>query len=468
MTYVPVIGLEVHAELTTKSKLFCRCPNTSSDLQTKPNSAICPVCLGLPGALPVLNQKAVDLTVRLGRSLGCTIAQTTKWDRKNYFYPDLPKGYQISQYDQPLCQGGTVEWFDRSGQVHTIALTRIHLEEDTGKLTHPAGADFSLIDYNRSSIPLIELVTEPVITSAEEAKQLGEEYQRQLRELGVAAASMEKGQLRCEANISVVPTEWASDPSRRLKGTKVEIKNLNSFRSLERAINYEIERQTAALASGGTLRQETRGWNEVKGETYSMRVKETADDYRYFPEPDLRSLQITSHANAHQVSVRSDLFKRLIDNDVAAHLAHTITNDPARTQFLNDLLAAGLEDALLAKAVQWITQEPAIMDHHPEVIKQGLALVRDGLLPASAFKEGILTTASPDLMAFFARSQAAQHVDDLAQVVASVLEQHPDEVARYREGKTQLFGFFVSQLRQKLEGRGNPAALAEEIKRQLG
>jgi aspartyl-tRNA(Asn)/glutamyl-tRNA(Gln) amidotransferase subunit B len=466
--YIPVIGLEIHAELTTNSKLFCRCPNTSSQLQTPPNTAVCPVCLGLPGALPVLNKKAVESTVVLGRSLGSTIPSVSKWDRKNYFYPDLPKGYQISQYDQPLCQGGELVWYDRQGHEHKVALTRIHLEEDTGKLTHPEGANYSLIDYNRSSIPLLELVTEPVIASAEEAKQFAEEYQHRLRELGVAEASMEKGQMRCEANISVIPKEWSNDPQKRLSGTKVEIKNLNSFRSLERAILFEVERQSRALDSGDSLRQETRGWNEAKGDTYVMRTKETADDYRYFPEPDLGQLDLSWIPQGTAVTSRPEFTQSLLQAGAYSNFIHIVVNDAKRLAFLQKLIESALGESMRPLAVQWVAQEPLILNHIPSEIVSGLTMVAEGQVRPAVFKQAVQNSDSGKLLEAIGQLQADHSaLSDISGIVGTVLEKHPEEVAAYKAGKVQLFGFFVGQVRKELAGKGDPVAIAEELKHQL-
>lgn len=467
--YVPIIGLEIHAELTTESKLFCRCANTSSDLTNEPNTAICPVCLGLPGALPVLNKQAVDSTIKLGYALGCTIPGVTKWDRKNYFYPDLPKGYQISQYDEPLCQGGSVTWYDRNGVKHTVALTRIHLEEDTGKLTHPEGADYSLIDYNRSSIPLLELVTEPVITSSEEAKQFCEEYQHVLRHLKVAEASMEKGQMRCEANISVVLCEDAEDPQKRLSGTKVEVKNLNSFRSLERAIEFEIARQIDCLEKGEALTQETRGWNENKGETYSMRTKETSDDYRYFPEPDLYPLQLTDWdvSNMPAELNRASWFEEWLSQKISPATAHVVINNPERLSFFESLVDGGLTSDYYPTAVQWIAQEPKLADFILEEVKEAIISVHEGKIRPAQLKEALGKATAGELGPTLASLQSDYSVEGIDSVVQKVISQFPKEVEEYKAGRTQLFGFFVGQVRKELAGKGDPVAIAEELRKQL-
>ncbi|MCD6115123.1 Asp-tRNA(Asn)/Glu-tRNA(Gln) amidotransferase subunit GatB [bacterium] len=290
--YFPTIGLEIHIELKTRSKMFCSCKNDSQEKE--PNVNICPVCLGHPGTLPVINREAVRKVIKTGIALNCKIAPRSFFERKNYFYPDLPKGYQISQYQKPLCENGFLIIFGKK-----IRIRRIHLEEDTARLIHPQGADYSLLDFNRAGIPLMELVTEPDMVSAQEAKKFAQELQLILRYLDVSDADMEKGQMRVEANISlsqkskVLPARQAGKSQKW--GTKVEIKNLNSFKAVERAIEYEIERQKEILESGGEVIQETRGWDDKKGKTISQRIKEEAHDYRYFPEPDLPPLEIDAY-----------------------------------------------------------------------------------------------------------------------------------------------------------------------------
>ena len=283
--YIPTIGLEIHAELRTKSKMFCSCANNTDE--KRPNVNICPICMGHPGTLPVLNKQAIRHVLLVGHAVGGTIADYTEWDRKNYFYPDIPKGYQISQYKYPLVEGGKVKVDEKE-----VAITRIHLEEDTAKSTHGVGksADESLVDFNRAGVPLLELVTEPVIHDAETAGAFAREFQLLLRTLGVAEANMEKGELRVEANVSVASE---GDTTAGKFGTKTEVKNLNSFRSVERAIDFEIKRQIELLEKGEKVIQETRGWDENTAQTFSQRAKESSHDYRYFPDPDLPKLVIS-------------------------------------------------------------------------------------------------------------------------------------------------------------------------------
>src|SRR5258708_6498307 len=284
--YEAVIGIEVHCQLKTASKMFCSC---STDYDgAAPNSHVCPVCLGLPGALPTINRRAVEHVLATGVAIGATTPAATRWDRKNYFYPDLPKGYQISQYDLPLASAGRLAFETSEGPV-TIGITRAHLEEDTAKLIHATADDgqkVSLVDFNRSGAPLMEIVTDPDVRSAEQARRYAEELQLLLRAIGASDADMERGQTQVEANVSLPPR--GTEPF----GIRVEVKNMNSFRSVERAIAYEIERQAAALDAGETLTQDTRGWNEDRGTTYVMRSKEDSHDYRYFPEPDLPPLRV--------------------------------------------------------------------------------------------------------------------------------------------------------------------------------
>jgi len=286
MKYNVTIGMEIHAELKTASKMFCACKN-GLGMEIIPNVNICPVCTSQPGSLPVPNRKAIEAVQRVGLALGCTLRLNSKFDRKNYFYPDIPKGYQISQYDEPFCEHGVMETED-DGTKKSFRITRIHLEEDTGKSMHPTGEHFTLVDFNRAGVPLMELVTEADFSTGKDVRLFCQKLRQTLRYLSASDADMEKGQMRCEVNISLYP-----EGAERLSGTKVEVKNINSFRSVERAIEYEIVRQTSVLEAGEKLVQETRGWDEAKNITVSQRKKESAHDYRYFPEPDIPPFEFT-------------------------------------------------------------------------------------------------------------------------------------------------------------------------------
>ncbi|HET7182342.1 MAG TPA: Asp-tRNA(Asn)/Glu-tRNA(Gln) amidotransferase subunit GatB, partial [Candidatus Limnocylindrales bacterium] len=351
--YEAVIGIEVHCQLKTASKMFCSC-STAYD-GARPNSHVCPVCLGLPGALPVINRRAVEHVLAAGAAIGASTPDATRWDRKNYFYPDLPKGYQISQYDLPLASAGTLT-FETSQGPFTVGITRAHLEEDTAKLVHgegPTGERLSLVDFNRSGAPLMEIVTDPDIRTAEQARRYAEELQLLLRTIGASDADMERGQMRVEANVSLRPRGTETF------GTRVEVKNMNSFRSVERAITFEIERQAAALDAGEELRMETRGWADDRGETYHMRSKETSDDYRYFPEPDLPPLRVDG---AWLASIRGELPELPAERRVryqaalglSAYDAAVLTADAGAGRLFEATLAAG--PLLDAKPVaNWVT-----------------------------------------------------------------------------------------------------------------
>lgn len=300
--YIPTIGLEVHAELKTQTKMFCSCFNNPNEV--RPNSNVCPICMGHPGTLPTLNKEAIKHVLKVGYAIGAKIADFTEWDRKNYFYPDIPKGYQISQYKYPLVSGGNIAG---------IEVTRIHLEEDTGTLQHDKG-DYSLVNYNRSSVPLMELVTEPVIHNSTDAGNFAKELQLLLKYLKVSDANMEKGEMRVEANISLGKADEDGNPVKDEKGklvlgTKVEVKNLNSFKIVEKAIEYEIARMSKLIEEGrgNEIIQETRGWDESKNKTFSQRVKESSDDYRYFPEPDLPKLKISEFPEFSSEKIKEEL-----------------------------------------------------------------------------------------------------------------------------------------------------------------
>jgi aspartyl-tRNA(Asn)/glutamyl-tRNA(Gln) amidotransferase subunit B len=476
--YEAVIGIEVHCQLRTASKMFCSC-STAYDGH-RPNSHVCPVCLGLPGALPVINKRAVELVLATGAAIGASTPDATRWDRKNYFYPDLPKGYQISQYDLPLAAMGSLT-FETSEGPFTTRVTRAHLEEDTAKLVHAEGAmgeRLSLVDFNRSGVPLMEIVTEPDIRTAEQGRRYAEELQLLLRTIGASDADMERGQLRVEANVSLRPRGTEAF------GTRVEVKNMNSFRSVERAIEFEIERQAAALDAGEPLRMETRGWSDERGETYHMRSKETSDDYRYFPEPDLPPLRVDS---TWLHDIRGSLPELPAERRVRYQAALGLSAYDAA--FLTaDADAVRLFEATLATApslepkpvANWIagdylrlrnaSSDPITVD--PGELAELIRRVTDGSINrASAQKvlEAHVETGET-VEAAVARLGLAQISDAgaLGTVVDEVLDANPAAVADYRAGKAQAIGFLVGQVMKATRGQANAGVVQAALRERLG
>ena len=480
--YEAVIGVEVHCQLRTSSKMFCAC-STAYD-GARPNSHVCPVCLGLPGALPVINRRAVELVLATGAAIGAETPDATRWDRKNYFYPDLPKGYQISQYDLPLASAGALA-FDTSEGPVTVRITRAHLEEDTAKLVHaagPTGERVSLVDFNRSGVPLMEIVTEPDIRSAEQARRYAEELQLLLRTVGASDADMERGQMRVEANVSLRPR------GAETFGTRVEVKNMNSFRSVEHAVAFEIERQAAALDAGETLRMETRGWADDRGETYHMRSKETSDDYRYFPEPDLPPLRVDA---AWLARVRGELpelpaARRARYRDqlgLSAYDAAVLVADAEAGRLFEATLTAGPK--VEAKPVaNWVTGEylrirnaaEAAITVDPGALATLVGLVADGSLNRASGRQVLdAHVATGDgIEAIVARLGLRQISDSdaLGRVVDDVIAANPAAVADVRAGKTQAIGFLLGQVMKATRGQADPAvaqaALRERLERREG
>ena len=479
MTYEAVIGIETHVELLTRSKMFCGCP---TGFGAEPNTNVCPVCLGLPGALPVPNERAVEWTITLGLALDCAIAPHSVFHRKNYFYADLPKNYQISQFDLPLCVGGHLD-VDAGTSVRRVGITRVHLEEDTGKSTHLGGsgrihaAEGALVDFNRSGIPLMEVVTEPDIRSPEEARAYATELRSIVLALGISDARLEEGSLRFDANVSLRPE--GSQPL----GTKVEVKNMNSLRSLQRALAFEIDRQTAVLASGGSVAQETRHWDEEAGRTESGRSKEESSDYRYFTEPDLVPL-----------AVGPDLLDRLrstIPELPAARRAHYVAagvdEAAART-----LVAGGLErvfdDAVSAgaparQAAVWLTGEVTAhlnrTDQNPEALlldgaglAELVAMVDNREVSATAAKDvlsGVLAgEGSPRRVAEARDLLQISDAGALSAVVDEMLAAHAEVAERIRGGESRLVGFLVGQVMKATGGKADPKAVDALIRERTG
>ncbi|MCX6816534.1 MAG: Asp-tRNA(Asn)/Glu-tRNA(Gln) amidotransferase subunit GatB [Candidatus Beckwithbacteria bacterium] len=407
----PTIGIEVHVELKTNSKMFCGCP--ADHFAKKPNTQTCPVCLGLPGALPVPNKKAIDWTILLGLAFNCQINKISKFDRKHYFYPDLPKGYQISQYDQPLCVNGYLTL--DSGK--KIRITRIHQEEDTAKLIHKKvnGQDVTLVDFNRSGVPLTEIVTEPDITSGKEAKEFLKKLHELVRALKISDCDMEKGSMRLEANISL------TDNPKKLANYKVEVKNLNSFRFVEAAINYELNRQSSLLQEGITPTQETRGYDDLKKETYTQRVKESAQDYRYFPEPDIPPLEFTDKD--------IELIRRQLPK-----LPHEHLSDLVKKFGLNETQAKAL-----VKDSQKLTY---FHQYAAETNPTNLAnLIINKKIDLTKPFSGQLKTTT-------------QSVDQ--KIIDQVLKENTDAVKKYQAGKSSVLGFLVGQVMRQTYGKSAP------------
>jgi len=477
MDYEPVIGLEVHAQLLTESKIFCRC---STRFGAAPNSHTCPVCQGLPGVLPVLNRKVVEFAMKMALATGCRINPYSRFARKNYFYPDLPKAYQISQYELPLAEHGAVEIVCNGG-CKRVGITRIHMEEDAGKLIHPDHGAVSFVDFNRCGVPLIEIVSEPDIRSPEEASA----YLKTLRDilvyLEICDGNMEEGSFRCDANASLRPR------GREKFGTRTELKNMNSFRNVQRALEAEIKRQGEVLESGGQIVQETRLWDAERELTLSMRGKEEAHDYRYFPDPDLVPLVID---DAWIEQVRSTLpelpgprKRRLAAQyQLPDYDAGVLTSSRKLADYFEEAASALPEDP---KAVSnWIMSEMmrelkgenlerAIAEAkvRPTQLAALLRMVREGQISGKIAKTVFIEMwqSGEDASAIVARQGLAQ-VSDVAELeaaVQSVLAEHPGEVAAYKGGKTKLLGFFVGQVMKKTGGRANPKTVNELLAKAL-
>jgi aspartyl-tRNA(Asn)/glutamyl-tRNA(Gln) amidotransferase subunit B len=475
--YEAVIGIEVHCQLKTVSKMFCGC---STDYDgAAPNSHVCPVCLGLPGALPTINRRAVEHVLATGVAIGASTPPATRWDRKNYFYPDLPKGYQISQYDLPLASAGRLA-FDTSEGPVTIGITRAHLEEDTAKLIHATADDgkkVSLVDFNRSGAPLMEIVTDPDVRSAEQARRYAEELQLLLRAIGASDADMERGQMRVEANVSLRPR--GTEPF----GTRVEVKNMNSFRSVERAIAFEIERQAAAIDSGETLTQDTRGWDETRGETYVMRSKEDSHDYRYFPEPDLPPLRVEAdwladiRASLPELpAARRDRYAT--EYGLSAYDAAVLVAEPRATALFEGVRAAA-PTADAKTVANWVTGAFfGLLKTDPDAaarvdagqLADLLARVATGELSGTNAKEVFAAHASTgEAVGAIVETRGFRQISDvdaLGRVVDEVIAANPQAVADYRAGKPVL-GFFVGQVMKATRGQANAALVQTAVRDRL-
>ncbi len=479
MKYQPVIGLEIHTELKTNSKMFCSCKNDPDE--KRPNFNVCPICLGHPGTLPVINQETVRKVIKTGLSLNCEIPESSKFDRKNYFYPDLPKGYQISQYDKPFCKKG---YLDIDGK--RIGVTRVHLEEDTGRLLHPDKANHSLVDLNRAGIPLMELVTEPDIVSGKEARRFAEELRLILKYLGVSDADMEKGQMRAEVNISLRP-EGAEK-----FGTKVEIKNLNSFRSVEKSIDYEIERQTKALESGEKIIQETRGWDDAKGITVSQREKEEAHDYRYFPEPDLPTLELdrdfVSSVKKEMPELPQQKRKRfateyfldekaievfVLNKDLSEYLEKIVSEFESRISLKEVRALIKTAANYLITDLQGLLQGAVFVEKNckitPENFAEFITMIQSGKISSKIAKmvleEMFKTGADPE---HIIEEKGISQISDEGEIEAAakaVIDKNSKAVEEYKKGKTAVLQFLVGQVMAQTSGRAEPNAVQQMLQK---
>ena len=479
--YEAIIGLETHCQLATKTKIFS---DSSTKFGADPNTNIDPICMGLPGVLPVLNEKVLEYAVKTGLALNCQIARYSKFDRKQYFYPDLPKNYQISQYDLPIAEHGhiEIELVDKDGNPtrKKIGITRLHMEEDAGKLVHAgsdrlSGSSYSLVDYNRAGVPLVEIVSEPDLRSGQEAAEYAQELRRIVRYLGVSDGNMQEGSLRCDVNISVRPV------GQKEFGTKVEIKNMNSFSAIQKAIEYEIERQIEAVESGEPIIQETRLWEEGSQRTISMRVKEGSSDYRYFPEPDLAPIEVSEEQLKHWESELPDLpAKKRHDYEtelgLSAYDARVLTEERATA----DYFEAAVEKGANAKtAANWIMGDIA-----GYLNKQKLNISEINLTPTNLadvvklIDKGEISNAKakeklPDLLAgksakdVFAGEKLITDPALLEPLIDEAIAGNPKEVEKYRSGKTNVKGFFVGQVLKKTGKRADPKLTNQLVDKKL-
>ncbi|MBI4158020.1 MAG: Asp-tRNA(Asn)/Glu-tRNA(Gln) amidotransferase subunit GatB [Candidatus Yanofskybacteria bacterium] len=529
MKYKPVIGLEIHAELNTKTKMFCDSLNDPDEKH--PNINICPICLSHPGTLPVANEDAVKKVIMAGLALDCKIERDTFFERKNYFYPDLPKGYQISQYQKPLCYGGWLDIDDPSSREATkgsrrIRITRIHLEEDAGRLYHPAGADYSLVDFNRAGVPLMELVTEPDLESGEEVRKFAEELQLILRYLGVSDADMEKGLMRVEVNISLSPSTSSPWPELGTKagqmpvafGTKVEVKNINSIKFASDAVDYEIKRQTELLEAGEKVRQETRGWDEKKGETYLMRTKEEAQDYRYFPEPDLPPIHInvdgraspkvlggppTNEINLNEIRAlipelprqRRERFTKqygLPEKDVGLFTTDKSLGDYFE-HVASELLSFDKLDHLkkpggehqnklfklasnyliteLKRMAEDVYAEPADTKVSPEMLADLVVRIFHGEVSSSGaqtvLKEMFMTGEASEKIIVEKDLAQLSSVGDLEMAVDKVIADNSKAAEDYKKGNQATLKFLIGMVMRESHGKANPQVVEGMLKEKL-
>jgi aspartyl-tRNA(Asn)/glutamyl-tRNA(Gln) amidotransferase subunit B len=488
MKYITVIGMEIHVELKTKSKMFCSCSNDLA-LGKEANMNICPICTGQPGTLPVPNEEAIKFVQLAGLALNCELKSNSKFDRKNYFYPDIPKGYQISQYDKPLCEKGYLQIGEKK-----VGITRIHLEEDTGKSIHPKNTDYSLIDFNRSGVPLMELVTEPDLESGEETKIFCQKLQQIFRYLNISDADMEKGQMRCEVNISMY-----KEGEDKLSGTKVEVKNINSFKFVEKAIDYEIARQSEMLEKGEKIAQETRGFDSVKNITFSQRSKESAHDYRYFPEPDIPPLEFSadyfSELQKRLPEMPEIKKRRLVEEyGISPENTEVIVVDKHLVEYFENVVSEikekikcqefkAEEGKCLKLAANYIVSE---LQKHllknnqnirdikitPENYAELIAIIASGKINSSAaqtvLEEMYKTGGDPSQII---KAKGLLQMDDkgeLDKIVEKVLKNNEASVKDYQSGKSNALQFLVGQVMSATKGKANPKLTLDLLKKKIG
>jgi len=474
MKFATNIGLEIHIQLKTKSKMFCGCDNNAED---KPaNTAVCPICMGFPGVLPVANKQAISWTLKTALALNCQILPLSKFDRKHYFYPDLPKNYQISQYDLPFAKNGWLEVENEKGERSRVRIKRVHLEEDTAKLIHPEGADYSLVDFNRAGTPLMEIVTEPDITSPFEARVFLQELRRIVRYLGVSDADMEKGHLRCDANISLRKDETL--------GTPVEIKNMNSFRMVERALLYEQKRQAALLEQGGRIIRETRGWLDKKGVTAVQRGKEEASDYRYFPEPDLPPF-VFSGSEIEKIRTtigelprqRKERFMKKLG--LSLKEAATLTETEELADYFEEVLKEGISPK---KAANWILvellgalrEEGKVFEKQrisPSDLAELIKLIEKGSISGKigkeVFRQMLKTGSSPQWIIKNQQLRLVKDEQPLYEAIKEVLKSQPAACADYRRGKSEALQFLIGQVMKITKGQADPLVTRKILKEVL-
>lgn len=485
--YIPVIGMEIHVELKTQSKMFCDSKN-GMGLEKEPNVNICPVCVGHPGTLPVPNRQAIEFVQKAGLALNCNLLKDSKFDRKNYFYPDIPKGYQISQYDQPLCEKGFINIDGKR-----IGITRIHLEEDTGKLVHPKGANYSLVDFNRAGVPLMELVTEPDMEEGVEARIFCQKLQQICRYLDISDADMEKGHMRCEVNISL-----RKEGEEKLSGTKVEVKNINSFKFVEKAINYEIKRQTEVLDKGDKVVQETRGYDSDRDVTVSQRTKESAHDYRYFPEPDIPPFKFD---DAYIEKLRRELpelpdakRERLISEyALSRENVEVIVSDKGLAEYFENVISelkekknsgeiAASEEKMIRLAANYIVSElqkhltknfKTVKDIKitPENYAELVGFLSDDKINSSAaqkvLEEMYKTGGGPSQIIKEKNLMQVSDTGELEKIVDAVISNNQKSVDDYRAGKQNALQFLMGQVMSASKGKANPAVVINLLKKKL-